>query len=282
MRSSRRIVVTAAAVGIALVAGAAGLIGTTSAQALTQTTVSFDDLGPSSIGTHMVDGYSGFAWDSSSWHYMSLPSAPTNTYLALSGTATSIRTLDGSDFYFDGLDAWSRRGLDASGTFYYILSRNGAVVYDGRNDRDGRERFTGASTTFVPTYTGLVDNVALAFAQGGDDWDHLAIDNFRFRTTGTDPVVAPPVTVAPAPGPAPAPAPAPAVTTYKLTVKTSGKGSVAVSRTGNTFVAGQVITLTATPSAGSTWRGWTGSVTSTATSITITMTQAMTITANFK
>jgi Divergent InlB B-repeat domain len=65
-------------------------------------------------------------------------------------------------------------------------------------------------------------------------------------------------------------------------VKTNGKGSVAVSRTGSTFVAGQVITLTATPAIGSGWFGWTGDAASAARTITVTMTKDMVVTANFK
>ena len=79
----------------------------------------------------MADGYGGFSWTSSDWHFMSLASAPANTYLALSGTATSIHRTGGADFTFGGMDIWSRRGLDATGSFYFILSRDGALVYDG-------------------------------------------------------------------------------------------------------------------------------------------------------
>lgn len=144
--------------------------------------IDFNDLGPSTTGTHMQDGYKGFRWTTSDWHYMSLASNPSDTYLALSGTATSVISLGGDDFYFDGADLWSRRGLDANGRCYFILSRDGVTVYDGRNEDNGRLVFLGAHQTFSPGYTGLVDRFAIVFDQGGDDWDHLAMDNVRIRT----------------------------------------------------------------------------------------------------
>lgn len=271
----------ALALTTSLIAGSAFTFSLTSAQA--QTVLNFNDLGPSTGGTHMADGYGGFNWTSSDWHYMSVASAPENTYLALSGTGTSIYRPGGADFYFNGADFWSRRGLDANGTFYFILSRNGALVYDGRNDRDGRNRFTGIPTTFRPNYSGPVDSVAVVFAQGGDDWDHLAMDNFSFTDAAA--VVVPPApspAPTPTPTPTPAPAPAPAPVTYKLSVQTKGKGSVAVSRTGTTFLPGTVLTLTATPAVGATWKGWSGDATSSAQSIIVIMNKSMTIQANFK
>ena len=123
------------------------------------------------------------------------------------------------------------------------------------------------------------DTVAVVFAQGGDDWDHLAMDNVRFAESTS--VVVPPAPQPPS-QPPPPPPPAPVQTTYKLAVKTKGKGSVAVSRTGTTFVANTVLTLTATPAAGATWVGWSGDVSSSARSIVITMNRSLTIQANFK
>ena len=40
-----------------------------------------------------------------------------------------FRRADGTPFYFDGADFWSRRGLDATGNFYFVLSLKGKVVY---------------------------------------------------------------------------------------------------------------------------------------------------------
>lgn len=252
-----------------------------------QTVLDFEDLGSSPVGTHMMDGYGGFRWTSSNWHFMSVASNPDNTFLALSGTATAIFATGGPDFLFQGADFWSRRGLDANGTFYYILHHDGVLVYDGRLDRDGRNRFTGTPTTFVPNYDGPVDTVAVAFTQGGGDWDHLAMDNFAimaFPPVSVPPPVTPPPPPPPAPVPTPAPIPAPAPTpvTYRLAVKTNGKGSVAVSRTGSTFVAGTIITLTATPAAGSPWLGWSGDALGMNRTITITVNRSLTIQANFK
>ncbi len=144
--------------------------------------IDFNDLGLSPTGTHMQDGYQNFRWTTSDWHYMSLASNPSDTYLVLSGTATSVVSQDGQDFYFDGADLWSRRGLDANGRCYFILSRDGVTVYDGREEDDGRMVFLAAHQIFSPGYTGLIDRFAIVFDQGGDDWDHLAMDNVRIRT----------------------------------------------------------------------------------------------------
>lgn len=279
MRSSRRLGAVVLS-GLVLGLGSAGLAAAVASPSPAPTTLAFDDLGASPVGTHMQDGYGGFKWGSSDWHFMT-SAVSSNTYLALSGTATSIVRTGGVDFTFQGADVWSRRGLDANGTLYFVLQHDGVLVYDGRKDPDGRKRFTGTPTTFAPNYAGPVDVVAIVFAQGGGDWDHLALDNFRFTDAPSAPAPAP-TTVTPTPAPAPAPAPGTAVTTYKVNVKTAGKGSVAISRTGTSFLPGTVITLTATPAAGATWTGWTGDVTSSSLSITIVVTASITVQANFK
>lgn len=69
---------------------------------------------------------------------------------------------------------------------------------------------------------------------------------------------------------------------YKLVTKTVGKGTVTVSPSGTSFPAGTVVTLTATPAAGSTWLGWSGDATGTNRTVTVTMTKDMTVSANFK
>lgn len=281
MRSPRRLAAVALS-GVLI--GLGGLAATSASAAATTTVVGFDDLAATTGGVHMQDGYAGFNWATSNWHWMT-NAATGNNFLALSGTATSIHRAGGADFTFEGADVWSRRGLDATGSFYWVLSRDGVVVYNGKNDANGRQRFTGTSTTLTSPYSGPVDNIAIAFRQGGGDWDHLAVDNLRISELAAPapaPEPVPTVAPAPAPVPAPAPAPAPAPTTYKLVIKTVGKGTVTVSRTGTSFLPGTVLTITATPAAGSVWRGWTGGVTSQSTSIVVTITADMTITANFK
>jgi hypothetical protein len=145
-------------------------------------TLSFNDLGPAPGGVHMPATHRGFQWGSGDWHFMSLASTPAETFLALSGNATGIRRSNGDDFYFEGAEFWSRRGADANGRFYFYLLRDGAVVYDGRDDPDGRQRFDATHQTFTANYAGPVDYVAVVFDAGGDDWDHLAMDNLRVRT----------------------------------------------------------------------------------------------------
>lgn len=71
-------------------------------------------------------------------------------------------------------------------------------------------------------------------------------------------------------------------TKYKLTVVTNGKGSVTTSPSAATYAAGTVVTLTATPSVGSPWLGWTGAVVSSAKTITVTITKDTSVTANFR
>jgi hypothetical protein len=75
--------------------------------------------------------------------------------------------------------------------------------------------------------------------------------------------------------------------TYKLSISTNGKGTVTTSPSGTSFAAGTVVTLTATPAAGSPWIGWSGSIfgtsaISTAKTITVTMNANTSLTANFK
>jgi hypothetical protein len=70
--------------------------------------------------------------------------------------------------------------------------------------------------------------------------------------------------------------------TYKVTTGKTGKGTVTMSPAGPTFAAGTVVTLTATPDAGSPWIGWTGSVTSKSQTITVTVNSNLSLTANFK
>lgn len=151
------------------------------AQVPGSTKLDFNDLGSSPGGTHMPDRYAGFRWQTSNWHFMTLPTAPNDNFLALSGTSTSVISNTGADFIFDGATLWSRRGADANGSCYFYLTRNGVVVYDGREDDDGRLRFTSAKQFFKPNHTGPVDVVAIVFTQGGGDWDHLAMDDFLFH-----------------------------------------------------------------------------------------------------
>jgi hypothetical protein len=164
---------------LAAVALTVGLAGPAAAQS---SNLTFDDLGASTGGTHMPATYQGFGWANTNWHFMTTAAKPTNDFLALSGSGTTIRKTDGSSFYFDGADFWSRRGLDASGDFYFVLSLKGKVVYNGVVLK-AKSRFTATPTLLKPPYTGAVDTVALGFSKPGrgGDWDQLAMDNFRTR-----------------------------------------------------------------------------------------------------
>ncbi|MBL9207697.1 MAG: hypothetical protein JNN01_21625 [Opitutaceae bacterium] len=165
-----------------LVLGLALAFGSGALQAQTPVataTLTFEDLGNAPFGVHMPATYGGLVWGTSNWHFMTSAFAPTNNYLALSGTATALYSQGGADFYFEGANFWSRRGLDATGSFYFVLHRDGVMVYNGLNDPNGRQVFDGASRYCMPNYAGPVDTVAIAFAQGGGDWDHLAMDDVR-------------------------------------------------------------------------------------------------------
>ena len=119
--------------------------------------------------------------------------ATDTNFLATSDTgSTFVRRVDGSAFYFDGADFWSRRGADAMGDFFFVLyGASGQVLYNGDVDNDGgRMRFTGTPTFLQANYSGPIHGMAWGF--DNDDYDHMAMDNFRFR--------AEPVAAVPEPG----------------------------------------------------------------------------------
>lgn len=140
----------------------------------------FDDIGAMTTGVHMPDAYGGFTWGDR-WFALYDPNRNQN-YLALgSGLSLVIHRADGGVFYFDGADFWSRRGLDAVGDFYFVLYYKGATVYNGLTAKKGKKVFGATPTPIRPDYTGPVDGIAFAFDSNGLDWNHLAMDNFRFR-----------------------------------------------------------------------------------------------------
>lgn len=76
-------------------------------------------------------------------------------------------------------------------------------------------------------------------------------------------------------------------TSYKLSTSKTGKGTITQSPAGTTFAAGTVVTLTATPDAGSPWIGWSGSIfgnfaVGASKTISVTMNANISLTANFK
>ena len=143
-------------------------------------TLTFDGI-VADTSLQVPDGYGGFNWGTSYFATLLTPSPVTGPYVALTSSATSIVRSDGEDFYFDGAEFWSRRGADANGSFYFYLAHDGEIVFDGREDSDNRMRFTGTPTFMSSGYTGPIDYMAIVFQQGGDDYDHLALDNFQFR-----------------------------------------------------------------------------------------------------
>ena len=75
----------------------------------------------------------------------------------------------------------------------------------------------------------------------------------------------------------------PVISSYTLTVTTSGtgSGSVTTSPTGTSFTAGTVVTLTATANASSTFTGWSGACSGTAATCQVTMNANKSVSANF-
>jgi hypothetical protein len=70
---------------------------------------------------------------------------------------------------------------------------------------------------------------------------------------------------------------------YKLVMKANGSGSVSSNPSGSTFLDGAVVTVTAVPAAGATWKGWTGAGCSgLSLSCTVTITSDTIVTANFR
>lgn len=162
-----------------LLAGLA-LAGAAQAQTYTPVTLDFNDLPPATGGNHPPAGYGGFNY-AAQWYYMTDTRVPGQNFLAMGspGGGTTIRRANGGPFYFDGAMFWSRRGLDANGSFAYVLYYKGKTVFDGTKSSKTRMRFTGTPTLITTGYKGLVDGVALAFRN--DDYDHIAADDFRFR-----------------------------------------------------------------------------------------------------
>jgi hypothetical protein len=143
-------------------------------------TLGFDDFIAAVNGVPMPNGYGGFVWGNR-WFGMANPFTG-NNYLALgSGGSLLIQRADGTPFYFDGADFWSRRGLDAVGDFYFVLYYQGKTVYNGVTAKKGKRVFTGEPTLLKPDYSGPIDAIAFAFDSNGTDWNHLALDNLRFR-----------------------------------------------------------------------------------------------------
>ena len=197
--------------GLAAVLGAGmGLSagGAWAAPVLTSLVVDFEDLAFSGYSTQPSTGYQGFTWGNGIHVQCGEPggtncgtvNASTNQYASTAGRTTSkfISRTDGSGFYFDGGDFWSRRGADAVGDFYFILyGQNSQVLYQGDNKDltpSGKEEkmvLSGQPTDMDLNYGNLIFGMSFIF--DNDDYDHFAFDNLAFRvfvdsaTTGSEP-----------------------------------------------------------------------------------------------
>lgn len=171
-------------VGSGLVLALFGSLGSEATAAV----LTFDSLNGTTGGVRLPADHEGFGFGDR-WFAMSTVAAPGQTFLATSTVgSTLIRRTDGAGFYFDGADFWSRRGLDANGDFFFVLYNGATTVYQGNlKGKKGRMRFGAAPRLLTPGYKGVITALALGF--GNDDYDHLAMDNFRFRP-GTTPSTA--------------------------------------------------------------------------------------------
>ncbi len=70
--------------------------------------------------------------------------------------------------------------------------------------------------------------------------------------------------------------------TYKISVSLNCKGSVSANPSASSYPAGTVVTLTATPDAGSPWTGWGGACGGLDTTCTLTLNANASVTANFR
>lgn len=70
--------------------------------------------------------------------------------------------------------------------------------------------------------------------------------------------------------------------TFKIATSTNGKGTITSSPSAASYAAGTVVTLTATPAAGSPWIGWSGACSGTAATCTLTMNANYQVVANFR
>ena len=69
---------------------------------------------------------------------------------------------------------------------------------------------------------------------------------------------------------------------FKISVSLNGNGTVTANPAAQSYAAGTVVTLTATPKTGSPWVGWGGACSGTATTCTLTMDANKSVTANFR
>ncbi|MBH0230736.1 InlB B-repeat-containing protein [Halobacillus yeomjeoni] len=78
------------------------------------------------------------------------------------------------------------------------------------------------------------------------------------------------------------PSPKPEPPTYSLSLNTSGEGNISKSKSGNRFKEGTKVTVTATPTDGWEFKGWSGYSSSSSKSITVTMKSDITLKAIFE
>ena len=221
--------------------------------------------GNSSIGRAKIDG-SGVnqnfitgpgvrapatvASDADYLYWTNSAGAPTISRANLDGTAVD------SNFIVAGTDESLPNGLEISGQYiYWTLFSSNAM---GRANLDG----SGVDTSFIsPLSGGLTAARALKGSAHG-------------------------AAVSASGGPASV-----AISEYELRVSKSGSGTGTVksepsgidcgSACTKSFWEAQRVTLSATPSDGSTFTGWSGSCSGAAANCTVTMSQARSVTANF-
>lgn len=165
--------------------------------AYTPGVVTFDELGPSQFLSTVVPKYQGFTWGNGfvTWSDVGHPSRYTTFQVS---RGTSIARADGAAFYFDGADFFLRDGAGTNDIYIFLYDQTGALVYDGREEKYGRNHIVdtdrlqtfGAITSIdkvgVATfYSGQVSLVAFGWDGTGSNLtgnaNDFGMDNFRYR-----------------------------------------------------------------------------------------------------
>ena len=173
--------------------------------------------------------------------------------------------------------------FDSAGSGYYTIR---AVGSDKCLDVTGASTSAGASIIQYTCHGGT--NQQWSTTDLGNDVVHIAsrasgmvLDAYGARTANGTKIIQWPVSggtnqqfrLTAADG---------AVTSYTLTVATSGSGTTNPAAGTHTYASGTSVTVTATPASGYAFTGWSGAATGTTNPVTIAMDGNKTLTANFE